>query len=93
MIKKWSKFKGIIFLVLVLLSAGGCKSVFVNNPAKKAAKKQEKQQRSFQKSYQKATDAHYNSQSKETRKRMKKNLKKADSRNKKKKPAKGWDCR
>jgi Flp pilus assembly protein TadB len=90
---KLSTFMGIILLVLVLLTAGGCRSVFVSNPAKKAAKKQEKEQRKFQKEYQKAKDAQYKMQSKETRKRMKKNLKKAEARNKKNKPAKGWDCR
>jgi Flp pilus assembly protein TadB len=93
MIGKLIKFSGIVLLVFVLLSVGGCKSVFVNNPAKKAAKKQEKEQRNFQKNYQKATEAHYKSQSKETRKRMKKNLRKAEAKNKKSKPAKGWDCR
>jgi hypothetical protein len=72
---------------------GGCKSVFVGNPARKAEKKKEMEKKKFNKSYRDAVTAHYNLQTKETRKRMKKNLKKAEARSKKNKPAKGWDCR
>lgn len=90
---KFRKFTTIIPLGILVITMGGCKSVFVSNPARKAEKKKELERKKFNKNYRDAVTAHYKLQTKETRNRMKKNLKKAEARSKKRKPAKGWDCR
>jgi len=92
---KFRKFIAILLILGLVIYFQSCKTIFVNNPEKKALKKQEKEDKEFAKSYSKARKDHYEIQDKETRRRMEKNLKKIKrqekKKNKKKKKSK-WDC-
>ena len=88
---KFCKFIALILLLGNLILLGSCRTLFVNNPEKKAATAQKKEEREFQKNYNAIVKAHYKHQDKKTRKRMKKNLRKANKNKEKKKD--GWECR
>lgn len=69
---KFCKFIAFIVILLILGGAGGCRTLFVDNPEKKAAKKQQKDFRENAKSYRASVKDHYDNQSKKTKRRMKK---------------------
>lgn len=89
---KFCKFTVLLLLCSNLFFIQACKTVFVNDPEKKAMKQKQAQDKEFEKAYAKVRKQHYKNQSKDTRKRMNKNLKKAKKRNKTKKTKSGWDC-
>lgn len=90
---KFIKFMVLLFILSHLFVFTGCKSIFVNDPAKVAAKQEKKGLKETQKSYRKAVKAHYKSQDGNTEKRMKKSYRKATKKLKKKKTKSHWRCR
>jgi Tfp pilus assembly protein PilO len=90
---KFCKFIALIFMLLLMVSFAGCRSLFVNSPEKKAAQRQERENKEIQKEYRASVKDHYNNQSKKTKRRMKRNLKKAERKMKKRLSKGGWECR
>ena len=90
---KFCKFIALIAFFLLIVSSVGCRSIFVNNPEKKAAKKHQKEYQETVKGYRSTVKDHYDNQSKKTKRRMKRNLRRAERDLKKRMPKAGWECR
>ena len=71
----------------------GCKTLFVDNPEKKAVKQQKEEDREFNKAHGKIKKTLYKNQTRDTRKRMDKSLKKTRKRNKSKKSKSKRNCK
>ncbi len=90
---KFCKFIAFVLLCFQLILFQGCKTLFVNDPEKKAVKQQKKEDQEFNKAYAKIRKAHYKNPTRDTRKRMDKSMKKAKKRNKSKKSKAKRNCK
>ncbi|MCB2221372.1 MAG: hypothetical protein KQI35_13315 [Bacteroidetes bacterium] len=90
---KFCKFIALVFMVIIMMTLGSCRSLFINSPEKKAAKNQVREYKETQKEYRASVKDHYKNQSKKTKRRMKRNLKKAERKMKKRLSKGGWECR
>lgn len=89
---KFCKF--IIFLLIcvqVPLSQG-CRTLFADNPEKRAMKKQERSDKEFEKAYDQIKKEHLKNQTRATRKRMNQSKKAAEKMNKRKKTKSKRKC-